>query len=44
MMTQQAQWQTWVNHFVTSVIVVGECNGATWPNRGLPHGTLELAN
>jgi hypothetical protein len=35
-------WQMWVNDCLTSVTIVGELNGATWPSHGLPRGTLSL--
>jgi hypothetical protein len=35
-------WQTWSNDCLTSVTMVGELNGATWPSHGLPRGTPSL--
>jgi hypothetical protein len=32
----------WMSHIWTRGILVGECNGATWPSHGLPRGTPPL--
>jgi hypothetical protein len=29
----------WTNPVVTNVILLGQCYGATWPSRGVQHGT-----
>jgi len=32
-------WKMWANDPLTSVTIMGELNGATWPSHGLPRGT-----
>jgi hypothetical protein len=39
MMTGNILAYRWTNHDLTSVILVGECNGAMWPSRRLSHDT-----